>query len=114
MVVNNIDDPCLYMKINIMIKGDRSFVDITLKGSEKNINAIGAKIIVFANGQVRTYENYPVRGFQSSMEIPIHIGLDKTNVDSMFLIWPDNSYQPVSLDDTRSSQFYLYKRSPNV
>ena len=85
VVVNNIDDPVLVYENKHNDKGDRSFADITLKGSEKNTNAIGAKIIEFTNDQVRTYENYPVRGFQSSMQIPIHVGLDKTKVDSMFI-----------------------------
>ena len=112
VVVNNIDDPVLVYENKHNDKGDRSFVDITLRGSEKNTNAIGAKIIEYANGQVRTYENYPVRGFQSSMQIPIHIGLDKTKVDSMFLIWPDNSYQPVSPGNANHLNFTYTKGLP--
>jgi hypothetical protein len=27
------------------------------------------------------------------METPLHIGLDKTKVDSIILVWPDNSYE---------------------
>jgi hypothetical protein len=45
---------------------------------------------------VQTYEKYPVRGFQSSMEIPLHVGLGQVAVDSIFLVWPDNSYQSVN------------------
>jgi hypothetical protein len=112
VVVNNIDDPVLVYENKHNDKGDRSFVDITLKGPEKNTNAIGAKIIEFANSQIRTYENYPVRGFQSSMQIPIHIGLDKTKVDSMFLIWPDNSYQPVSPNGKDHLNFAYTKGLP--
>ena len=29
------------------------------------------------------------------MEIPMHIGLDKTKVDSILLVWPDNTYQTI-------------------
>ena len=65
-------------------KKDKAFVEIKLKGPEKNINALGARILLFANGGIRTYEKYPVRGFLSSMEGPVHIGLDKTIVDSAF------------------------------
>ena len=105
IVVNNIDDPVLVYENKSNDKKEKSFVDIKLKGPEKNINAIGAKIIEFTEGQIRTYENYPVRGFQSSMQIPIHIGLDKTKVDSLFLIWPDNSYQIVSLNGKNHLSF---------
>lgn len=112
VVVNNIDDPVLVYENKHDDKGDRSFADITLKGPEKNTNAIGAKIVEFTNNQIRTYENYPVRGFQSSMQIPIHIGLDKTKVDSMFLIWPDNTYQPVSLNGKEHISFSYAKGLP--
>ena len=46
------------------------YVDITLKGPPKNINALGAKIILFAGGGIRTYEKYPVRGFPVQQRDP--------------------------------------------
>jgi enediyne biosynthesis protein E4 len=96
LVVNNIDDHPLLYRNTGNDHHSQSYVDITLKGSSKNINALGAKIILFAAGGIRTYEKYPVRGFLSSMETPIHIGLEKTRIDSAFLVWPDNSFQRIS------------------
>ena len=94
MVVNNVDEAAVIYK-NLSNDGEakKSFLELKLKGSPGNINAIGAKAIVFTKNEVRTYENFPVRGFQGSMEIPLHIGLANTNVDSILLIWPDNSYE---------------------
>jgi len=112
VVVNNIDDPVLVYKNKSNDKTDKRFIKIKLKGSEKNINAIGAKVVVFANNGIRTYENYPVRGFQSSMQVPLHIGLDNTKCDSVFLIWPDNTYQPVSIGDTSYLVFTYSKGLP--
>jgi len=97
VVVNNIDDPALVYENKSNDKKTKPFVEIQLQGSEKNRNAIGAKVVLFANGGIRTYEHNPVRGFQSSMEVPLHIGLDKTKIDSAFLIWPDNTFQPIQL-----------------
>jgi len=97
LVANTIDEPALIYRNTSNDKKDKPFVDVTLKGGEKNINAIGAKLIVFANNGIRSYEKYPVRGFLSSMETPLHIGLDKTNVDSTFLIWPDNTWERIQL-----------------
>ncbi len=105
IVVNNINDPALVYKNKANDKKDRPFATITLKGSEKNINAVGAKIVLFANGGIRTYENTPVHGFQSSMQIPILIGLYKTKIDSAFLIWPDNSYQSIEIKDNQHLTF---------
>jgi hypothetical protein len=97
IVVNNIDGPAVIYK-NLSNDGavKKSFLELKLKGHELNINAIGAKAIVFAGKEIRTYEKFPVRGFQGSMEVPLHIGLDKTNVDSILLIWPDNRYEKLS------------------
>jgi len=94
MVVNNVDEPALiYKNLSNNDGTKKSFLELKLKGSSENLNAIGTKAIVFATNEVRTYEKFPVRGFQGSMEIPLHIGLDKTNVDSILLIWPDNTYE---------------------
>lgn len=97
IVVNNINEPALVYENKANDKKEKAFATIKLKGAEKNINAIGSKIILFANGAIRTHENNPVHGFQSSMLLPVHIGLDKTKIDSAFVIWPDNSYQPIEI-----------------
>ncbi len=102
VVVNNIDDPALIYANRSNDRKDKNFVELKLQGPSKNVNAIGAKLIVYANNGIRTYENYPVRGFQSSMQVPLHVGLANTNYDSAFLIWPDNTYQHVSLKDSSS------------
>ncbi|MEP6950726.1 MAG: VCBS repeat-containing protein [Ginsengibacter sp.] len=95
VVVNNIDDHALIYENTTNDKVAKPFMEVNLKGPPQNINALGAKIIVYDRNEIRTYEKYPVRGFQSSMEVPMHIGLDKTKVDSILLIWPDNSYQSI-------------------
>ena len=102
IVVNNIDEPALLYRNNTNDKKDKSFLEISLKGSPPNINAVGSKVIVFAQGQVRTYEKFPVRGFLSSMEMPVHVGLAKTVLDSILVVWPDNSYEQVRLPKTGS------------
>ena len=107
IVVNNIDDPALIYENKSNDKKERSYATIKLKGSKKNINAVGARIIQFGNGSIHVYENYPVRGFLSSMQIPMHIGLYKVKTDSAFLIWPDNTYQQIQLD-TNSDQSINY------
>src|SRR6185312_7149883 len=60
IVVNNIDHPAFLYRNATNDKRARPYLDIKLKGPEKNINAIGARILVYANGQIRSYQNYPV------------------------------------------------------
>jgi hypothetical protein len=39
------------------------------------------------------------------MQIPIHIGLEHTKVDSMFLVWPDNTFQVIQLNNKNHLAF---------
>jgi hypothetical protein len=105
VVVNNIDDPVLVYENKENDKKDKPFVEIKLRGPAKNINAVGAEIVLFANDGIRTYEKYPAKGFQSSMEEPLQIGLDKTKIDSAFLIWPDNTCQVITVTGNQHLSF---------
>ncbi len=112
VVVNNVDEPALLYQNKSNDKKDKPFIEIKLNGPEKNINALGAKVIVFVKDSVRTYENYPVRGFLSSMQTPIHIGFDKTAVDSILLVWPDNTYQHIQYKNNSFLSINYQKNLP--
>jgi enediyne biosynthesis protein E4 len=114
IIVNNIDAPALLYankandaKTKIKTK---AYASITLVGPSTNLNAIGAKIVLFAQDGIRTYEKNPVHGFLSSMEMPIHIGLDQTIIDSAFLVWPDNSFQPIQFKSGVSKYQFSYQK----
>ena len=96
IVVNNIDATPLLYKNNSNDINKNNWFSLQLKGSPTNINAIGTKAIVYTKDSVCMYEKTAVRGFQSSMEAPLHIGLGTTIPDSILLIWPDNTYQPIT------------------
>ena len=93
VVVNNIDETVLVYQNHSAKTGDSSYLILKLNGPPKNRNAVGARVVVFSKDAIQTYEKYPTRGFQSSMEIPLHIGLGNKKIDSIFLIWPDNTFQ---------------------
>jgi enediyne biosynthesis protein E4 len=108
VVVNNIEDPVLLYENKTSKLDSNKWLQLKLKGDVQNVNAIGAKAIVFAKNEIRTYEKYPVRGFQSSMEVPLHIGLGNVSIDSILLIWPDNTYEKLNYK-TDSIQAITYK-----
>lgn len=106
IVVNNIDAQALVYENKT--KTENSSVILKLIGPENNKNAIGARAFVFAGPEIRTYEKFPVRGFMSSMEIPILIGTKNSKIDSMFLVWPDNRFQRVSVDSLQRNSSFTY------
>ena len=110
IAVNNIDEPVLLYQNKSNDSSNKPSVEIKLTGPAANINATGAKVILYANGGIRTYEKNPVRGFMSSMEIPLHIGLANTKIDSAFLIWPDNSFEPLAIKPGVNHLSPVYKK----
>ncbi len=110
VVVSNIDAPALLYENKSNSTAKRPSVEIVLHGTANNINAIGAKVVLFANNCIRTYEKNPAKGFQSSMETPIHVGLANTKIDSAFLIWPDNSCQKIELDSQHHHVSFTWQK----
>jgi hypothetical protein len=112
LVVNNINDEALIYQNRSIDNNKGSYASVQLKGDSNNIHAVGSRIVLFAGGEIRTYENYPVHGFLSSMHIPLHIGLTNTKIDSAFLIWPDNSFEKIELKQNAVSSFSYKKGLP--
>ena len=78
---------------NIGFQGE-FYLKIKLSGKDHNRFAIGARVIVFAKGELIIREQYPVRGFQSSVDPILHFGLDSvTYVDSVHVYWPKGNLQ---------------------
>ncbi len=94
IVSSNIDDLALVYE-NLSQTGNVSnhYLSLVLKGEPTNPFAVGAKVFTLINGKIQIIENFSARGFQSSMQIPIHIGLGNNSADSIIIVWPDNSYQ---------------------
>jgi len=96
LVTNNIEDePFVYRNLTVENRlDDRNYLSLSLQGPPQNINAIGARAIVFKGAEKIINEHFPVRGFQSSVEMGLHLGIgDTAAVDSILLIWPDGGYQ---------------------
>ncbi len=65
-----------------------SYIKLSLKGPENNVNAIGAKAIVYTRNTKQLKEVYPGRGYQSSVSYHLNFGLGKeTTIDSIRVIW---------------------------
>lgn len=96
IVVNNINDAAYFYK-NLAVENNdsgNSWFKVKMKGPPFNARAIGARVITFRKNEVLVYENYPVRGFQSSVETELTIGVgNKTAVDSTIIIWPDLTFE---------------------
>lgn len=106
IVVNNINEPA-YVYENL---STQKSVQVNLKGSEKNRNAIGSKVKLYNADEIQVYEKYPVHGFLSSMETPLYIAQYAwQHSDSIHLIWPDGSFQNISNKALAKAYTFNYK-----
>ncbi len=110
IVVNNIDDEVLLYenKTNDTSKG--AYLQLKLAGPQNNINATGAKVVLFCGNEVRTYDHFPVRGFLSSMEAALHIGFKNTKCDSAFVVWPDRTAQKINVNTGTAKQTIFWQK----
>ena len=108
VVVNNINDPALLYHNNNSNKN--YYTNLVLQGDVNNKNAIGAKIIVYQNNTIATYENYPTKGFLSSMQVPLHIAFGISLPDSILCVWPNNTYQRIAYNSAAKQQVIAYNK----
>jgi hypothetical protein len=89
LVTNNIDQEAFIYKNNSNELLKNNYLSLRLKGEGMNRFGIGAKVKVYFGGQVAFKEVNPTRGFQSSVDFNMLIGLGKSaSADSIQVIWP--------------------------
>jgi hypothetical protein len=92
LVVNNVNQPAFVYRNNSREYNQNNYIAVSLTGKNKNTFAIGSTVKVYIDTQVLTREIIPSRGFQSSMDYKIVIGIGTNiRIDSMVIQWPDKS-----------------------
>lgn len=79
-------------KNNIQESGDNEdskWMAVQLQFQKPNLFAIGSTVKIFKGEKIITRELIPSKGFQSSVEYKLTIGLGTGKVDSMHIIWPN-------------------------
>ncbi|WP_242202583.1 FG-GAP-like repeat-containing protein [Aestuariivivens insulae] len=90
LVVNNQSDMASIYRNNSSL----NFLKVSLKGSEKNIKGIGAKVFVYADSMQQVREVSPGRGYQSSVTYDLFFGMGSHNkLDSLKVIWNDGKIE---------------------
>ncbi|WFO15573.1 VCBS repeat-containing protein [Cellulophaga baltica 4] len=115
LVVNNLQEEAgIYRNTS---NSTNDFISFSLKYLSKNKAGLGAKVIVFTNEMKQFRQLYKSRGFLSSVDDKIHFGLKKgTSVDSVQIIWPNNTYQTLISPKVNESHVvdYLNVNNPYI
>lgn len=92
IVTNNINAPASFYQNNI--DSTSNYLKLKFKYNKGNNFGIGTKVISYHKGIKQYKQLFTTKGFQSSSEPIIHFGYGDTKiVDSMTIIWPDNTFQ---------------------
>jgi len=121
LVVNNVNAPASIYRNRAREMNGNSYLTIALRGAGANTAGIGAKVIAKGSDGTQLLELQPTRGFLSSVEPKLHLGLGKsTQIDSLTVIWPDRRFQVLTsvpanrtlvLSQSDATGKYAYGRS---
>ncbi len=102
LVINNYcNSPVIYNN-----KNSKAYNYLKMRFNYRNENrfGIGTKVLLYNKNKLQTRQLNCTRGFQSSVEPVLHFGLGTSKIiDSLIIIWPDNSYQKHELVDANQT-----------
>ncbi|THD69759.1 CRTAC1 family protein [Robertkochia marina] len=94
LVVNNVNMEAFLFRNNSEKVTGNHYLKLDFEGSDQNKFGIGSTVRLYFDGNHYMQELNPSRGFQSSMEYGMTIGLGTAKkIDSLRVIWPDNKTQ---------------------
>ena len=127
LVINNINQEATLLNNqsrNTPLSAINSFINIHFNGLNQNTKGVGAKALVYHDGKMKVQENYPSRGFQSSVPPFIQMGLgDLKEIDSLRVIWPGGKTklwenipvnQTLTVNEKDLTELYSYKQSNGI
>ena len=89
LIIGNNNEPAMLYRNNAENVARQHYLKIKLEGSDFNTGAFGARIRLFAGRKMQYAEQYPVRGFQSTVTPVLSFGLGTaTTIDSVVVEWP--------------------------
>jgi enediyne biosynthesis protein E4 len=112
IITNDMNAPAGIYKNNIRQKDTSAhFLNVQVKYKSPNFFATGSKIFLFDKGKIFMQEMQSTRGFMSSSEPVFHFGVgNKNKIDSLIIIWPNNTFQWMNNVSTNQKIFINYKK----
>lgn len=109
IVVNNVNMQAFIYENHSDSLSTNNYIRINLEGGAKNKFAIGASVLLYYDDKIVLQEQIPSRGFQSSMDYTMTIGLGNVStIDSLRVIWPNDHSQ--KMVNVKANQTILLKQ----
>lgn len=97
LIVNNVNqDVFIYRNESNTIAGN-NYLKLSFNGPDKNTYGVGARVNAYIGDKIVMQENIPTKGFQSSMDYVMNMGLDSiSRIDSLVVFWGYDKRQKLS------------------
>ena len=113
LITNNIDQEAFVYQNNSNEQFKNNYLTLRLKGETRNRFGIGSKLKIYFDGKTAFKEANPTRGFQSSVDLDLEIGLGKSTIaDSVQIIWPSGKTQ--TIQSVKSNQLLVLEEKNAV
>jgi hypothetical protein len=97
IIINNINDPLSIYKNNANERNLGNYIQIELTGVDNNLDALGSRVEVLYGDEHASYEYSPYRGYLSTHDKRVHIGLGAVDtIDHIRITWPDGMITTLS------------------
>ncbi len=94
VVVNNMNEEAHVYENKSNEIFQRNYLRLKFIGHDKNRDGIGTNVTIRYDQKVQFFEHFLNRGFESTVDGVMHIGLDTTKlIDTLEVIWPDGNYE---------------------
>lgn len=113
LVTNNINGNAFILHNDIDIQAGsvkrNNYLAITLNGDALNKEGMGATLYAYSNGVTQMLEQYPVRGYLSTVDSRLHFGFGHAECDSLKIAWPDGKMQMIKHPPLNTTLTVNYK-----
>ncbi|MCF1715636.1 VCBS repeat-containing protein [Flavihumibacter sp. RY-1] len=115
LVVNNSNEEASIFRNNNETSQKNAYLRVQLKGPSGNRQGVGSKIKIYCGGEQYFQEQYPVRGFQSSVDPTLVFGLgNHQRIDSVVIYWPNGEVQRPTSVAVNSTLTVAYSPAGNA
>lgn len=103
LVINNVNQELFVYKNESRELNKNNYLAIAVRGNNKNVFGLGATVHAYVDSGILAFDHMPIRGFQSSMDYKIVMGLGNLEtIDSIVISWPDRKIQ--TLKNVKANQ----------
>ena len=113
LVVNNVNMPAFIYQNKTSDSGLNNFIKVNFKGDKANPFGIGATVKVIDKDREITAQNYQSRGFQSSTEPVVTLGIGQAKEVDVMVTWPSGKSETKEDMASNSNITFIEREASN-